>query len=289
VGSGGLTNEYLASYGGSVAIQEEHVLDASTVLRAMEWLPRFWKWLDTLQVIETLDVGSGEGMKSQYILETLLAVHRPERAVLRLVDSDDRQLHSARMRVANWPVPNLDLQTVHVDLDRLLRSWTTFDIDPAYVTAFHVAYYLEQRDDVIPALGSLARRHSGYTFIVTEGPGQLQDLKWYMNANHGYGTPVSRDMVVRSMTAQGLEVLPPIQIPHHWRVDLDELPEVMFERDLEFILANNFNCPPVSDEHRYAAGTWVQRNAHRDENGGAYLDGPDDLIIVRSSPRLRRR
>ena len=70
-------------------------------------------------------------------------------------------------------------QTCEALLAAIAVGERELDPPPTYATCLHVAYYLEQVDDMIPVLARLPElvAGDGLVLLIIEGPGQLQDLK----------------------------------------------------------------------------------------------------------------
>jgi hypothetical protein len=263
------------------------LIDSAAVLEVMHNVPGFLDHLRNLSRIEALDIGSGEGMKSELIANELMAKTRPPKFVQHFLDSDQGQLDLLQSRLASHPVPGMEYRFYPMTLEFLIKLWTGLGIQPDYVTLFHMLYYLPQRSDpqqpfygTIPLLTDLmALCEDAPFFIITEGPGQIQNLKWYMRLEFGFGNPVGWHTVRKTLQAAQIPFSPPHFVENRWRVDMEELPAVMFAEDFEFLLDGNFDCPPITDEHREAAGKWIQRNARMDHDG-FYLDGPDVVIVA---------
>jgi hypothetical protein len=282
-----LSTRYLNSYGNSAAIGREHLLDAHSTLQVMEALPGFFPSLQNRAEVQSLDIGAGEAYKSELIANDLAIKFRPNKFVQHICEPDERQLDACRLRVANQPIPSMEYRFYPMGIEFLIGLWPELGLLPDYVTLFHMLYYLpQQKDRAQPLYGTiplLARVVSMYDtapfFIINEGPGQLQNLKWYMRLNYGYGNPVGEHTIIKTLVDSRIPFSVPVHIPNKWRVDMNEIPGAMFERDFEFLLDGNWDCPPITDEHRQAAGVWIQRNALMDSEG-AYLDGPDTLIVA---------
>ena len=278
---------YHHSYHNSDAIAAEHMIDSLRVLQVMENMPGFLDHLRNLSRIEALDIGSGEGMKSELIANELLAKLRPPKFVQHFLDSDQRQLDMLQSRLATRAVPAMEYRFYPMTLEYLIKLWPSLGIQPDLVTLFHMLYYLPQQADpeqpfygTIPLLTALMELcDEPPYFIITEGPGQIQNLKWYMRLEFGYGNPVGERTVTKTLDAKGIPYSKPLHVPNRWRVDMNEIPEVLFHEYFEFLLDGNFDCPPITDQHRHAAGVWIQRNAKADHDG-FYLDGPDSIIVA---------
>lgn len=277
---------YLDSYTHSGAVADEHAKDARAVLGAMLAMPGFLAHLGRQPTIETLDVGSGEALKSQRILVQLLTELGHTRGRLRAVDPDLAQLAALRARVAEHPDPRLRVSAVATTIAGLLEDWEGLAGAPAYgyVTCFHMAYYLPQHRGTIPLLGKLAVKAKVPVFFITEGPGHLQALKWYMHEHHGFGVPATAEMLSDTLDAAGVEHTKPVAVPNRWPVDLSVPVGEMFARDFAFLLSGNWDCPPLTDRLMGLAGKWVRDHALRDGRGW-YLDGPDALVVANPGDR----
>jgi hypothetical protein len=282
-----LSREYLMSYGHSPGITKEHQLDASVVFATMLMLPGFRDKLMPYPHLETLDIGSGEGIKSELILRGLMGEMKKDRGILHAFDPDPTQIQLLRTRLANEPA-GIEAKASVATLEDFLDSFLDApNCSPFinYATCFHILYYLKQigSDDGIflPTLGKLVKKLSVPLFLITEDWGQLQGLKWHMRHAYGYGIPASVRMVLNTLRIAKVGYYAPIAIPNHWPVDMTEHPGLMFKRDFAFLLDGNWDSPELSLDHCLAAGEWIQSHARFGKDEGYYLDGPDKLIITR--------
>jgi len=174
-------------------------------------------------------------------------------------------------------------------LDAQANETLRLDPPPAYATSIHVAYYLEQRNGLIPAFAGLP----GLTvhqvcFVVTEGSGQLQQMKHHLAKRCGLGTPATVEMLQATFDHARPRIphAPIITIPNtSWQVDMTKPPAQLVRDHFLFLLEHNWGQRPLTANDLAEAGRWIQAHAQpsgSDVGGGWHLNGPDALLVAGS-------
>ena len=290
---------YRASYAASTAIATEHRLDADAILRTLQALPGWWQHL-TATVhrqgnLTLVDAGSGEAAKSLAVARGLLDVLDVDKLTLHAVEPDPEHrkdlggvaaasfgMTGGRVRTELWA------QTMESFLDDVAVGRIRLDPPPMLVMCLHVLYYLAQEDGpagrpTIPLLARLAEAldPDGLLVLIGEGPGDLQDLKWWLHTERGLTRPPGRQVVLDTLTAAGLPFAGPVVVPNTWPVGFDGPPGVMFRDRMGFLTRDNHLTPgtrPPRPADDVAAGRWVRDRALVRRN--AELWGPDDLVVA---------
>jgi hypothetical protein len=213
-----------------------------------------------------------------------------ERVVLHANEPDDDQLEEQAKHVAALPTGFRGKVTVNVLQQRfqflaksLRRGRVRLDPPPTFGTCLHMAYYLKQQQDTIPALAEVPGvvGDDGLTFYVIEGPGQLQDMKQHLKRTRGLPEPASQAMILNTLrNAQIPHTTTPLVIPNTWPVDMTKDPGEMFYDAWRFLLLGNWGSRPIEWGDYVEAGTYVQSQAVLDGDGNPCLYGPDALILA---------
>lgn len=281
-----LSDGYRASYGTNSGIAVEHRRDADVVAAVLRGLPSWWPWVRQRARhrgrLVAVDFGAGEAAKSLAVLDQLAAELPGVELHLHAVEPDPAHAAAIPWRPG--------LQVYQQTIQEFLAAWAAGQLrfDPAPLLAFnlHVAYYLPQRANdgltTIPLLGDLLNLldPDALLAVIVEGPGDLQDLKWYLHRERGLGRPAGVADVDATFATLGVgRGRPPVTIPNpDWPVEFTGPPGPMFEQLMGFLLEGNWGSRPPDVHDFTAAGRWVRRRASA--QGRDRLWGPDALVVA---------
>jgi hypothetical protein len=292
---------YRTSFQSCEAIEEEHRLDARAILGALDADDRLLNDLDNLTVgqdfrtLAILGIGVGDASKEIAVAAGLKELLNLDRVVLYANEPDAELRRSARVppsvdvRWLGWSYQEL--------IGRIISEDAGLETRPALGLALHVAYYLPQETlssgaRHIPSLGLLPGiiHPLGTTAFIAEGPGQLQGLKAFLWNTQGLAPPVGISQIQTTLDVARIPQRPPIEIPNRWpfRVFSPEGQNIpvarVFSDNFAFLLRGNWGSREVTERDYKIAGKWIcdlaRETGQHDNNGTAWLDGPDALVLA---------
>jgi hypothetical protein len=283
-----LDDGYRDSYSTSAGIGAEHHLDADALITALLGNQTRRRILARAAAasgrLGILDVGAGEGAKSR-ALATALTGHLGVEVVIYAVEPDPalgaQAAADGRVRWlrTTWEGLCADQGAGRLDLDP----------PPALALSLHSGYYVHP--GLLASLVSLTSP-GGLACWIVEAPGQLQDLKAFMQTTCGLGPPCGLATVTGALDLARIPYDPPVLIPNRsWAFDLRRQPGDEFADRYAFLLQHNHGSRPPTARDFRIAGRWLRDtitgNGQVHPDGTGWVDGPDALVIARNREEPR--